>query len=134
MYYADSSALVKLVVEETESAGFREWLLAHKPDVVASELARVEVIRAVSLCHPASVQRAVEILQRISIKRITTSICSTAARIPPLRLRSLDAIHLATALDFEDCLAGFICYDQGLSVAAAACGLKVLAPGSPSET
>jgi len=129
--YLDSSALVKLVLPETESAALLESL-AEWPIRISSDLAHLEVMRAVrrATTDSAAEQRAEEVLAALYLLKIDSEILGRAARLEPRALRSLDAVHLASALSLGDDLGAIVIYDGALSTAAAACGLNVLAPGA----
>ena len=131
LLYLDSSALVKLVLPEAESAALLENLAAW-PACVSSELARVEVVRAArrASAEPAVEQRAEEVIASLHLLKIDSDILDRATRLEPRMLRSLDAIHLASALSLGDDLGAIATYDGGLATAATACGLTVLAPGA----
>ena len=101
--YLDSSAIVKLVVREAESTALRRYLRGRRP-VVASALARVEVLRAVLALGDAARERAGVVLSRIELVRINDRVLAMASKLSPADLRSLDAIHLATASLFGDAL------------------------------
>jgi predicted nucleic acid-binding protein len=128
--YLDSSALVKLVLPEAESSALVESL-ADWPVRISSELAHLEVLRAVrrAAANPASEQRAEKVLAALNLLKIDREILGRAARLEPRTLRSLDAVHLASALSLGDDLGAIVIYDDALSTAAVACGLNVLAPG-----
>ena len=130
--YLDSSALVKLVLPEAESGALLESLLAW-PVRVASELARVEVVRAArrATLDPAAEKRAEEVLAALYLLKIDSDILSEAARLEPRTLRSLDAVHLASALSLGADLGPIVTYDSNMTTAAASCGLEVLAPQAP---
>lgn len=130
LLYLDSSALVKLVLAEAESGALFK-ILAAWPDRVSSELARVEVVRATrrASADPGVEERAGQVLASLHLLKIDTDILGRAARLGPPTLRSLDAIHLASALSLGDDLGAMAVYDSGLAAAAAAVGMKVLAPG-----
>lgn len=127
--YLDSSALVKLVVLEPESAALREVLKGHAARL-SSGLAEVEVPRALRRAGygAAEQRRAGELLARIALVDVDRAILRAAAAIAPSNLRSLDAIHLATALSLGQDLAGIITYDQRLAEAAIGADLEVWAP------
>jgi hypothetical protein len=129
MLYLDSSAIVKLVAPEPETASLVEALRSH-PDAISSALARVEVTRAVVRARGTSdrVSRASAILDRIALVPIDVDILGRAAVLEPRDLRTLDAIHLATALLLRQDIAGLVTYDARLAGAAAAAGISVLAP------
>jgi uncharacterized protein len=125
--YLDSSAIVKLVVREPESAALRRWLGGREP-LVASALARTEVLRALLPAGEAFVARGRLVLQRLDIIRISDRILNAAGVREPHELRSLDAIHLATALDLGRDLSAMATYDDRLAAAAAGAGIRVVAP------
>ena len=131
LLYLDSSALVKLVSPEAESAALLKSLESW-PARVTSELARVEVVRAArrAAADPAVERRAEEVMAGLHLLRIDDEILDLAARLEPRTLRSLDAVHLASALSLGGDLDAMAIYDAGLAAAAAACGLKVVAPDS----
>jgi predicted nucleic acid-binding protein len=130
LLYLDASALVKLVAAEPETPALLS-LLREQPDRISSALSIVELHRALRRAGapPAEHRRAAEVLSRIALLRIDDAILGQAARLAPADLRSLDAIHLATALSVADDLAGFVAYDQRLSMAATRQRLRVLTPG-----
>ena len=125
--YVDSSAIVKLVVHEPESAALRRYLRRRRP-LVASVLARVEVERACLPLGDAVSDRARQVLRRIDLVRINDRVVGVAARMLPSELRSLDAIHLATAALFEDALSVVVTYDGRMRDAARGRKLRVVAP------
>jgi len=128
--YLDSSALVKLVQREAESDALRRYLEAHRSDVrVASELVRVEVVRSVLAGGPAAVSHARRQLARLYLVVIDRDVLDRAATIAPASLlRSLDAIHLATAELLSAELRAILTYDARMAGAAAALGLVVASP------
>ncbi len=128
--YLDSSALVKLVQREAESYALRRYLQAHRSDVrVASELVRVEVVRSVLAGGPAAVSHARRQLARLYLVVIDRDVLDRAATIAPASLlRSLDAIHLATAELLSAELRAILTYDARMAGAAAALGLVVASP------
>ena len=134
LLYLDSSALVKLVLPEAESTALLESLAAW-PVRVASELAAVEVLRAVRrvTVDPALEQRAEEVLAGVHLLKIDSNILGQAARLEPRTLRSLDAVHLASALSLGDDLGAIVVYDGPFAAAATASGLQVLAPAPGNQ-
>jgi predicted nucleic acid-binding protein len=128
LLYLDSSALVKLVVAEPESSALVEFLRKW-PHRVSSALARVEVLRAVKRtgASPAVRRRAARVLARLALIRIDDPVIAMAARLAPAQLRTLDAIHLATARSLDG-VAGIVSYDIRLSRAAAGARLRVWSP------
>lgn len=127
-FYFDTSALVKLVLAEAESDVLVDWLNAEEPDVVSSDLARAELPRAVARNHPDAPVRAGRLLESIELLPLTVAAFTEAGRIGPATLRTLDAIHLATALRLGSDLEGIVAYDDRLADAARRNGVAVLAP------
>jgi uncharacterized protein len=127
--YLDSSALVKLVVLEPESVALREFLRTYALRF-SSALAEVEVPRALRRAGygAAEGRRATEILARLALVEVDRRILRGAAVLAPPGLRSLDAVHLATALSVGHDLAGVVTYDRRLSDAAVSADLVVWAP------
>src|SRR5262249_26963833 len=101
MVYLDSSALVKLVIAEPESAALRRYLRAE-PERASCALARVEVLRAVRGHSAMALTRARRLLQRLHLVAIDDDLLDAAAMLDPRVLRSLDAMHLAAAQLFGD--------------------------------
>ncbi len=125
--YLDSSALVKLVIRERESGALRRYL-ASEPTRVSSSLARVEVPRASRHHGEAALVRARRLLERIGLVRLDDVLLDTAGSLDLAGLRSLDAIHLATAQALGDELAALVTYDARMAEAARLLGLPVRAP------
>lgn len=129
VWYVDSSALVKTVIQEPESEALLNWL-GEKENLAACDLARVEVVRAVRLSDPAAVTRARSVIATLTLIRVDDAVYEAAADLEPQALRSLDAIHLSAALSLGSDLAGVVTYDERMSEGAQALGLLVEAPGS----
>ena len=125
--YLDSSAIVKLVVVEPESAALRRYLRRRKP-YVASALARTEVVRALLPFGSAALQRGEAVLARIDLVRVSDTVLRAAGSLLPEDVRTLDAIHLATAQQLGTDLARIVTYDTRMQVTAVALGLEVNAP------
>lgn len=129
MIYLDSSALVKRVVTEVESEALERYLKAHADQrLVSSGLASTEVVRAVLHRGYVSVERARAIVIATSLIPLAGGLLRSAATLKPVTLRSLDAIHLASALRLGEDLTAFVGYDRRLLNAAAALGLPVASP------
>ena len=111
---------------EEESQALRS-ARAEWPAVATSVLAQVEVVRAVARAD-GDVGLAREVLRSIDQVRVSDRIVATADALRPVELRTVDAIHLATALALEADLAGFVSYDARLAAAASGQGLPILAP------
>ncbi len=129
MIYLDTSAFVKLIWAESDSVALSRFL-AQRPAVplVSSALLTVETRRAVQREDPSALARADLLLTRIGRIGITASLIESASRLPDRSLRSLDAIHLATALLLRDHLDVVVTYDKRLTAAAEAHHLPVEAP------
>ncbi|PWJ25811.1 hypothetical protein ATK17_1949 [Branchiibius hedensis] len=127
MIYADTSALVKLVVREPESAAVHQ-LTTSGAVLVSSDLARTELLRASRRSTPAAVSAARDVLSRLVLLAATPAIFDAAAVLEPITLRTLDAVHLASALTLGDELEAVLTYDARLGEAANHLGLRVLAP------
>lgn len=140
MLYLDSSAIVKLVLQEPETAALRRWLV-EQPLGVTSALAQVEVRRTVRIFaetvlggRPVAAaddlrSRTDSVISGIVVIAVDDAVLSRAASLDPAQLRTLDAIHLASALSLED-LEAFVTYDRDLAQAARGIGLAVAAPGA----
>jgi predicted nucleic acid-binding protein len=128
--YFDSSALVKLVVQEAESDALRRFMRRHATQRrVTSGLARVEVVRAVAAGGPSAVAHARRQLARIDQLAIDRDLLDAAATLAPgTVLRSLDAIHLAAAHALGTDLRSVLSYDRRMQEAATALGITVDAP------
>jgi predicted nucleic acid-binding protein len=125
--YLDSSAIVKLVIAEHESAALRHYLRRRRP-LVSSALARTEVGRALLPFGPLALARGEEVLARLDLLRLSDRLLDAAARLLPAELRSLDAIHLAAASQLGDDLARVVTYDERMASAVTAMGWTVAAP------
>ncbi len=125
--YLDSSALVKLAVREPESGALRRYLRRRRL-LVSSGLARTEVTRALLPLGAAAVERGQDVLRRVDLLRINDRILHAAGSLQPPELRSLDAIHLSTALQFGRELAALVTYDARMALAAESLGCNVARP------
>jgi predicted nucleic acid-binding protein len=125
--YLDASALVKLVVVEAESRALRAFLRG-RPRRASSAIAAVEVERNVRRQGNQFVRDARRMLALLNLVPLERGIRDAAAAIEPLTLRSLDAIHLASALALGDDLDAIVTYDLRMQTAARDLGLTVVAP------
>lgn len=127
-WYIDTSAIVKLVTVEAETAALHEWVAEHQPELVASDLLRTELQRAV---RRSGTSRPIDIeegLAAIDFLPATPGVFDAAAELEPADLRTLDSVHLATALGIADDIDGLITYDPRLAAAARHHGLTVISP------
>jgi predicted nucleic acid-binding protein len=125
--YLDASAIVKLVFPEAESTALREFLQDQRR--TTNRVALVEVPRAVAKVVGSGLPGQVDrVFERVVVLELTEEVVRRAARLPPVQLRSLDAIHLAQALELGGTLEGFVTYDNRLADAARLHGLPVESP------
>jgi predicted nucleic acid-binding protein len=127
LLYLDSSAIVKLVVVEPESAALRRYLRRRRP-LISSALAKAEVARALLPLGEQAVRRGQDVLARLELIRVSDRVLAAAGQLLPPELRTLNAIHLATALELGGDLARVITYDERMRTAATAIGCSVAAP------
>ena len=128
IWYLDSSALVKLVAVEAHSAAMYRWQEEAEARLVTCDLGEAEVLRAVRRVDTALMDRARAVLSTIDIVPLDRSHLTRAALITPAHLRTLDAIHVVTALDLGDRLQGFVTYDERQAAAARDHGMQVESP------
>jgi uncharacterized protein len=130
--YLDSSALMKLVRQEDETAPLAQWL-AERPEqpVVTSELGRVEVLRAARRAGGQVLAEARAVVADVDLVPLDRAVQDLACDIGDPLPRSLDALHLASAVLLSKDLIAFIAYDHRLADAAQAIGLVVTIPGQP---
>ncbi len=131
LVYLDSSALVKLVVREAESDALRAWLAAH-PAAITSAVAVTEVRRAVGRLSPRRglSDRARLVLDGVALLAVDHDILERAARLAPAELRTLDAIHIVSAISLRADLLAFVTYDDRQRAAARKAGLPLVQPGA----
>lgn len=129
--YLDASAIVKLLVNEADSADLARYLAGSGPRLT-SRISEVEVRRAVARSGaPVEAGRVDSLFAALAIRELDGPLAAAAGRLAPPGLRTLDAIHLATALELVPELGAFVTYDQHLAEAAAAAGLPTVSPGIP---
>jgi uncharacterized protein len=126
--YVDSSAFVKLVVSEPESEALRRFLAASPRRLTASALLEIEVTRVARAAGGAAANAMADALRAVVLVDVTPSIRARARLVDPVHLRTLDAIHLATALETD--VHDVLVYDNRLGAAAAEYGMNVLSPGA----
>ena len=130
MIYLDSSAAVKLAHSEAESQALRDWL-DNRTDIgwVSSVLLEIETYRALARYARDALTRLPQVLDLIDLVDLSPAIRARARAVDPVTVRSLDAIHLATALHIHGQLIAFVAYDGRLAAAARTAGLPVQVPG-----
>jgi predicted nucleic acid-binding protein len=129
MIYLDSAAIVKLVHAEAESAALRAWL-DERADTgwISSVLAEIESFGALARYAPEAAARLPAVLDQIDLIGLDPPVRILALAVRPATVRSLDAIHLGTALHTRHALTSFVTYDKRLLDAALALGLPAEAP------
>jgi predicted nucleic acid-binding protein len=125
--YLDSSALVKLAVREVHSDALRKHLRRRRP-LMSSALARAEVLRALLPGGELALAAGRQVLSRVDLVRVNDPVLNQAGTMLPVDLRSLDAIHIATAGRIGADLAEIVTYDQRMAAAARSMGYKVSSP------
>ena len=124
--YVDASALTKLALDEADSGAMRRWYIDHER-VACSRIGVIETRRAVSR-GPHDPVHLDTIIGSVEIIELDPTIAEYAARVGPPLLRTLDAIHLASAIAISSDLDAFVTYDDRLADAARAVGLPVVRP------
>ncbi len=127
-FVVDSSAVVKLIVNEPKSQSFSTWLKNCKHDLFVSEIAHTEVARAIARVDANLQGQLKNVLERFGTIRVSSQILTIAGVLTPTNLRTLDAIHLASCLILGDDLKGFVTYDSAQADAASHNGITVIAP------
>ena len=128
--YFDSSAIVKLEHLERESLALIDYLSNDQVEASTSIVTGVEVARALARVQ-ATPAPSTDTMRGFFLIGLAPAICAVAGNLESATLRSLDAIHLATALTI-DADVEFVTYDERLAVAAREHGLRVVQPGRPS--
>ena len=128
--YLDTSALAKLIVVEAESGALRTWVQGH-PGVplMTNVIGAVELRRLAARIGPQATSAAVLLLARIDLLSLTPGALAAAAELPPPEVRTLDALHLASAAEVSD-LGVLVTYDRRMHSAAESFGLVVQSPAS----
>ena len=128
VWYLDASALVKLIVAEPESGALRRYL-GERPRIISSRIAEVELRRAVARQDEIDAgDRVSSLIATVELLELDAEVARRAGELTPATLRTLDAIHLASALAIAPELDAVVAYDTRLAAAARAAGLAVVAP------
>jgi len=127
-YYLETSAFLKLVTTEPETSALHSWVQQEDPTLFSSDLLRTEALWAARRYSVEAHRLARRRLEALTFLSLTTDICERAADLDPAILRSLDALHLASALSVAEELEGIVTYDERLRAAADLHGVAVVAP------
>lgn len=135
VFYADVSALVKLIRDEAESDALRAYL--EGADLVSSELVLAEIPRAVRRAVARNpvlpldllLERAGELVDVLALRPLDRALLAGAGALAEPALRALDAIHVASAVDLDP-IEAFVTYDERQAAAARLAGLRTMAPGT----
>jgi len=128
VYYLETSAAIKLVVAEEGSTALRRWLTPRDGQIVSSDLLRTELLRATRRAAPEHMVQARAVLDALVLVTLSTAVFERAATLEPDVVRSLDALHLAAALELADDLEGMVTYDRRLAEGCRALGILVVRP------
>jgi len=132
--YLDSSAVMKLVRAESETGALREWLEEHSAEpLVTSALGHIEVLRAARRVDEPTAAQARAVIDVFDLVPLDRAVQDRACGIGSALLRTLDALHLASALLIKSDVSNFVSYDARLAEAAADAGLSVTAPGQAAK-
>lgn len=135
VFYADASALFKLVRKEGESTALRAYI--GDADLASSELVTTELPRGLRRAAAGDrelflghlLERAGELLDAIALQPLDRALLVAAGALTEPALRALDAIHVAAAVDLRS-IDAFVTYDQRQAAAARLAGLRTVAPGA----
>lgn len=125
-WYLDTSAAIKLLVDEPESAALAAAVESADPDLVSCLLLETELRRAVQRRPELTQQAVTPVLERVDLHDVPASEFQVAGVLPGSSLRSLDAVHLAAAIRLG--ADAVVTYDARMTQAARDLGLVVLAP------
>jgi uncharacterized protein len=128
--YLDSSALVKLVVDEIETDNLRDFV--GDREVASAMIARTELLRAVSRRLPERLPAANSLLDEVLLLLVDWDMATVAAELQPPGLPALDALHVAGASRLQHGLEALVTYDRRMVQAARMAGLPVASPGDPA--
>ena len=131
--YVDTSAFLKMVGRETHSAAMRRFAKQNDGNLVSSDLMRTEAIRTSRRHSKAALTETRTRLEVLTMLSLTPEVFDRAAELDPGILRTLDALHLSSALSLGDELDGIVTYDLRMAEAAAIHGVRVIAPGAANS-
>lgn len=127
MIYADTSALAKLVIAEAETPALRDWISRQDARLVTNSIGVVELRRLAARVSQQALDTATLLLGRIDRVSLTPAALGLAGQVPPPEVRTLDALHIASAAELLE-LQAVLTYDRRMAEAATAYGLPVESP------
>ncbi len=127
--YLDTSALTKLVVREAESTLLRSWVAEQQEPMVINVIGVVELHRMAGRAGDSAMERAQAVLARFAQVELTQTALQFAAHLQPPAVRTLDALHIASARELHP-LSALVTYDLRMQEAATGLGLPVVSPGA----
>ncbi|HEY0168404.1 MAG TPA: type II toxin-antitoxin system VapC family toxin [Jatrophihabitans sp.] len=127
MIYADTSALAKLVIAEAETPALREWISRQDARLVTNVIGVVELRRLTARISRQALDTATLLLGRIDRIALTPAALALAGQLPPPEVRTLDAVHIASAAELLE-LQAVLTYDRRMADAAIGYGLPVESP------
>ena len=131
MYYLDTSAAIKLFIDEAETKALRNFISTKKATFIAAEIIDVELIRNLMKQAPEFVGKGLAVLDYIAKIEVNTELIREAMSIlPDFPLRSLDALHVAACHRLRRSIDGLVTYDLEMASASRALGIDVLSPGA----
>jgi predicted nucleic acid-binding protein len=127
LIYADTSALAKLVIAEAETPALREWISRQDARLVTNVIGVVELRRLTARISRQALDTATLLLGRIDRIALTPAALALAGQLPPPEVRTLDAVHIASAAELLE-LQAVLTYDRRMADAAIGYGLPVESP------
>jgi len=128
-FYVDASAFLKLVARETHSTAMRRFAEKNDGNLVSSDLMRTEAIRSARRHSKAALAEIRARLEVLTILSLSPEVFDRASELDPGILRTLDALHISSALSLGDELEALVTYDLRMAGAAAFHGVRTISPG-----
>ena len=134
MFYLDTSAAMKLIIDEVETKELRKFISVKKATFISAEIIDLELIRTLMKNYPSAVGQGLIFLDRIAKIEVNSDLVRGAINLSPdLRLRALDALHVAACHRVRRAVEGLVTYDLEMAEAAETLGLTVFAPGAKQK-
>lgn len=128
MYYLDTSAAIKLLFNEPESQAMRRWVGEAEGRVASSDLLHAELMRATARIDMDKLEDAQAIIRDLYMMRLSSGVYRRAGNLAPTEMRTLDALHLAAAMELGGDLEGIVTYDVRMAKGAESLGIEVVGP------